>query len=389
MKILEVTPYFDPAWAYGGTPSTVSELSYALARRGHQITVLTTDALAQNARMPSVISKNDLEIHYLRNVSNYMVWHHQLLLPVGIVSFLRKHLRDFDLVHLHGFRTYLNVVAHRYSLKQEIPYVFSAHGGIPQIVRKIAAKRVFDSLFGQRILEDASRLIAVSEAEKIQYASLGISASKIAVVYNGVRLKDYEDLPPRGAFIRRYRIEGKKLITYMGRLNARKGLDTLVKAFHQLAETRDDISLALVGPDDGYRRTLEKLIEDLRPRAPIFFPGLVTMPEKLRVLVDSDVVVYPGAYEIFGLVPFEALLCGKPVVVADDSGCGEIVGKARAGFVVTYGDEARLAEAIKEALAGSKEVENMVDRGRAFVLQRLDWDRLSGEIEGVYLEALS
>ena len=103
MKILQVTPYFSPAWAYGGTPRSVSELCLALAQRGHEITVLTTDALSENSRMPSVISKNELEVHYLRNASNYMVWHHQLPMPLGMLSFLREHIRDFDLVHLHNF----------------------------------------------------------------------------------------------------------------------------------------------------------------------------------------------------------------------------------------------------------------------------------------------
>ena len=59
----------------------------------------------------------------------------------------------------------------------------------------------------------------------------------------------------------------------------------------------------------------------------IEFVGLLTGRARLDLLADADVVVYPSADEVFGLVPLEALLCGTPVVVADDSGCGEVVGR--------------------------------------------------------------
>jgi glycosyltransferase involved in cell wall biosynthesis len=57
---------------------------------------------------------------------------------------------------------------------------------------------------------------------------------------------------------------------------------------------------------------------------------------------DADVLVYPSTYEIFGLVPFEALLCGTPVIVTDDCGCGEIIKEAGCGYLVHYGDVAGL-----------------------------------------------
>ncbi len=53
--------------------------------------------------------------------------------------------------------------------------------------------------------------------------------------------------------------------------------------------------------------------------------GTAAGPRRLELLADADVVVYPSEHEIFGLVPLEALLVGTPVVVADDSGCGEVI----------------------------------------------------------------
>ena len=79
--------------------------------------------------------------------------------------------------------------------------------------------------------------------------------------------------------------------------------------------------------------------------------GLLTGRARLELLADADVVVYPSADEVFGLVPLEALLCGTPVVVADDSGCGEVVGPLDGGQVVAVGDPVALAAAIDRVLA--------------------------------------
>jgi len=283
---------------------------------------------------------------------------------------------------------YQSVVAHRQAMRSGIPYVVSAHGELPRIVRKIHEKGLFDKLFGERVLLDASKVTALSRAEKAIYESMGVPSSRISVVYNIIDATAYQRLPLRGGFIQESGLQNRKIVTYIGRLNARKGLDVLLKSFQVLARRRKDIALLLVGEDDGgYKRTLERLLAELAPEAPVVFTGLITMPRKLEVLVDSDVVVYPSQHEFFGLVPFEALLCGRPIVVAGDSGCGEIVNDARAGRTVAYGDEAGLADAIDNTLEGGEETVGMTDRGRQYVLKHMSSDEIARRVEALYLEA--
>jgi glycosyltransferase involved in cell wall biosynthesis len=64
------------------------------------------------------------------------------------------------------------------------------------------------------------------------------------------------------------------------------------------------------------------------------FTGLLEGRSRLELLASADVVVYPSEHEIFGLVPLEALLAGTPVVVSNDSGCGEVVASTGGGLVV-------------------------------------------------------
>src|SRR5262249_14046515 len=75
-----------------------------------------------------------------------------------------------------------------------------------------------------------------------------------------------------------------------------------------------------------------------------------TGTDRLTALADADVVVYPSANEIFGLVPLEAILAGTPVVVADDSGCGEVINSVGGGTVVPLGDVDALERAIARVL---------------------------------------
>ena len=101
--------------------------------------------------------------------------------------------------------------------------------------------------------------------------------------------------------------------------------------------------LVVAGNDMGGGSAARRLAATLGIADRTLFAGLMTGRARLDLLADADVVVYPSADEVFGLVPLEALLCGTPVVVAGDSGCGEIVGGLEGGQVVALGDPAALA----------------------------------------------
>ena len=80
------------------------------------------------------------------------------------------------------------------------------------------------------------------------------------------------------------------------------------------------------------------------------FTGLLACRERLEALADADVVAYVSEHEVFGLVPLEALLAGTPVVVGDDSGCGELIRSVGGGLVVPVGQSDPLASALEEVL---------------------------------------
>jgi glycosyltransferase involved in cell wall biosynthesis len=195
------------------------------------------------------------------------------------------------------------------------------------------------------MVEEAARVIAVSEAERSQLRSIGVRATAIRLVPNPVGLDEFTPPPARGRLRARLGEPSGPLVVFLGKLTPRKRLDVLIRAFQSVGP---DARLVIAGNDMGAGRHARQLVQALGLENRVVFAGLLRGRERLEALADADVVVYPSQDEIFGLVPLEALLCGTPVVVAGDSGCGEIIAATGGGRIVPAGDVNRLAHAIED-----------------------------------------
>ena len=109
--------------------------------------------------------------------------------------------------------------------------------------------------------------------------------------------------------------------------------------------------LVVAGNDMGAGRGVRALVRALTLEKRARFTGLLRGGDRLEALADASVVVYPSEHEAFGLVPLEAPLAGAPVIVADDSGCGEIIAAVDGGHIVGAGAIEPLARAIDDVLA--------------------------------------
>ena len=337
-------------------------LPRGLVKRGHQVTVCTTDACDQSRRLPKreearsrfhawppIRTRDDVEMRVFPNLSNRLAYHLQLFLPLGLNKYLSDQAGSFDVGHLHACRNIPGAIAAYHLSRAGVPYVLAPNGTGPRIERRQLAKRVFDIVMGQRILHGATRLLAVSDAERQQLHALGVDASAVRVVPNPIDLDEFSPPASRGDFRRRFALPSiAPVVMFLGKLTPRKRVDVLVRAFAQLQ--RRDAWLVIAGNDMGAGRDTRSLVRSLGVGARTVFTGLLRGQERLDALADADVVVYPSQDEVFGLVPLEALLSGTPVIVADDSGCGEIVSRIGGGQVVPLGDVDALARAVGDML---------------------------------------
>ena len=385
MRILQVIPYFYPAWTFGGPVKVAYQLSRELAKKGHDVTVYTTDALTRNSTQKSRFLKvNGVKVHYFRNVSNALAYDHKIFLSPAIFPLVKKEIRWFDIIHLHDYRTFQNVVIHHYARKHRIPYILQAQGSVLRIIEKQRLKKIYDMLWGYKILKDASRVIAVSNTEVGQYKQLGVSENKIVVISNGIDIESFKNLPERKQFKKKYHIREKYMILFLGRVHKIKGIDFLIKSFSKLAKEIDDVALVIAGPDGGYGRKAKTLTKNLGLHDKVRFTGWINGKDKLSAYVDANVLIYPSIFEIFGLVPFEAIMCGTPVIVTNDCGCGELINEAKAGHTVKYGDVELLKEKMRRAIKNPDEGLRMVERGKRYIEEKLGWDRITRKLEELY-----
>ncbi len=389
MHVLQVTPYFPPTWAYGGIPRIVDGLSRALVEQGHRVTVLTTDAFDGERRsgVPADRDHGGVRVLTAPNLSNRGAYRHQLFSPRGVGALLEGAGLDgeapVELLHLHGHRHLLNNLALRWARPRGLPYVFTANGTLHRHERKVGAKLLWDLLFSGSIPLEAARCVAVSAHDQSRHQQAGIPAERVVRIPNGLDLAEFEPLPPRGRFRAQHGLGDRPVVAYLGQVSPRKGVAHLIRAF--AGGGPEGAALVIAGNDMG---GMEEAKEAARG-AEVRFVGLLEGRARIELLADTDVLVYASAAEVFGLVPFEGLLCGTPVVVADDCGCGELIREAGAGLLVRHGDVPGLRARISALLRDREAAGAMVRRGRAFIHERLGFGPIAARHAALYAEVVA
>lgn len=375
MKILQVVPFFTPA--RGGSVIAPYHLSKQLAKRGHEVTIITTDFEFDEEYAKSIKREGAqvIPFHCTVNISLF-------LYSPSMKKWLKNNIKNFDVNHMHSFRSYQNSLVHYYANKHGVPYVLQAHGDIPKIGKQ-GLKKLYDWVSGYKILKDASKIIAVTKIEAEQYKKMGVDEDKIEIVPNGIDLSEYENLPKSGEFRRKYSIrEDEKIILYLGRIHRTKGIDLLVKAFADISKELNNVKLVIVGPDDKYQSALEKLIQELKVDNMVLFMGFVSNEEKMAALVDADVFVNPRADEIFGLVFLEANACGTPVICSKGCGIANVI-DGKTGFAVHNGKD-QLRDAIIMVLSDEELGKRFGEVGRRLVREEFGWGKVVRKVEEAY-----
>jgi glycosyltransferase involved in cell wall biosynthesis len=375
MRILKVTQAYFPYLEKGGPATKVRALAEGLAARGHTVTVLTSAYAPTPEYQTRTIQ--GVEVTYLRALLSDRA----LTVNSGLISFCRRRLREFDVVHIYGLYDLLGPTVAFFCRKHRLPYVLEPMGMYRPIVRSITKKRVYHWLLGGSLVQAARRLIATSQLEEKELHDEGIAPGRVVVRRNGVDLNEFLDLPLPGGFRGELGIQnGRPLVLFLGRISKKKGLDILLRAF---AKLRARAHLAVVGPDDGDGTVAEiqRLRSELKLENEVTVLHARYGRQKLQAMVDADLFVLPSQNENFGNAVAEAIACGTPVLVTDHCGIAPLVDE-KAGLVVPYG-----AEALHAGLARILEDEPLRERLRTGCRQTaatLGWEEPIQQMESIY-----
>jgi glycosyltransferase involved in cell wall biosynthesis len=386
MRILHVIATLDPA--YGGPANIVPPMCAALARRGHGVEIFThryDDADAQK----SMDTRDGVKTtwHTARGLRSYPI-------SAALARSLRQRISDFDVVHVHGLYRFHTLLASRVCRRRQVPYVIQAHGTLDPYHRAIRRwrKALYCLLIENGNLAAASAIQYTTTREQRFAVEAGVRTPGY-VIPIGVEPSLFEDgyrdsdspevvqqLIPEA--------QGRVLVTFLGRLTEKKGLDVLCNAFSVVFRGNEDAHLVIAGPDDeGLGADVHRWVADSGIGGRVSLTGIVTGQAKKALLCASTVFVLPSKDENFGVAVVEALAARVAVVVTPGVALHEELERAEAALVVERSPEA-VSRAILRLLRDDGLRRRLGENGRSLVEHTYSWDRISEQLERMYMDAI-
>lgn len=401
MRIAMVSEHASPLAVLGGVDAGgqnvhVAELSGALADRGHRVTVYTRrDDAAQPVR---VQLRPGVEVVHVDAGPARPVPKDELLPYMGtFASVLAAEwfVDRPDVVHAHFWMSghaalgaVAQVQARTGGVRIPVAQTFHALG----VVKRRHQGAADTSPAEREWLEPAvgrsvDQVVATCSDEAFELKALGVPLQRISVVPCGV---DTEVFTPDGAVeqrTRRYRVLSAS------RLVRRKGVGTMIAALAALVAQGRDVELVVVGGagvagadlvDDPEYQRLDALARSLGVRDHVTFRGQLGQREMPAVYRSADVVVCAPWYEPFGIVPLEAMACGRPVVASRVGGLIDTVVEDATGVHVPPRDEHAVTAAVAALLDDPERRAAYGRAGSARAEERYTWHEVAAASERVY-----
>jgi glycosyltransferase involved in cell wall biosynthesis len=400
LSILYVVHGYKPAYRIGGPITSVSAVAEGLVKKGHRVTVFTTNY--------NVGESLDVEVNKPVDVDGVETWYFEFEEPLQkylpFVPYLSRanpylystRLREellrksagFDLLHAHIPFVYPTYIASVASERAARPFFYHQRGAFDEERLRFRSikKRAYIAAVERRVLQRAATLFALSDAEVASYRSIGATAP-VVVVPNGIDATKFiapTSLEPIGSIS----IEPQDLvILFMARLHPTKGVDRLLEAFKLVAVQNQHAKLVLAGPDEfGLRSRLESIVNESGLRSRVVFPGMVTGEQKRSLLARADLFCLPSDAEGFSIAILEALASETPVLISPR--CHFPAVAAAGAGVIVENDPRIIARELTKLLQQPDVLRDMAKRARKLVLDHYRWDTVVDRTEQVYYDVV-
>lgn len=248
----------------------------------------------------------------------------------------------------------------------------------PQFFPKKDLRRL--NYFTDYAVKDADKIIAVSNSTKndiLKYYP-EINFKKIKVIYHGYDKELFNENIPEGEIKKtksKCQIPNARYIIYVGAIQPRKNIKTLIEAYEIIRKENDlgDLKLVIAG-DLGW--FYEPILEKIKSTEGVIYAGKFKTEDLPALVAGAEVFVLPSLYEGFGLPVLEAMACGTPVAAADNSSLTEIVGEA--GLLFDAYSSQNLAEVLKKVLESDKLRDDLRHKGLGRV-KDFSWEKCARE----------
>ena len=317
----------------------------------------------------------------------------RLGIPYAIpqVSSLKTFLetvKSNDLIHVHGHPYLSSFLAAKIAKRYSKPLVLTQHNTFIEYnnIWDIA-ERLNDLLIGKQVLNEADKIIAVSNATRNYILSLGADPEKIEVVHNGVDLDRFKPLSDvKGKMRKKLRIsEDASVVLTVRRLVYKNGIDTLLESAELVVKKNPCLVFVIVGKGPDFEEVKERIAQ-LGLQRNLRLTGFVSDEDLPLYYNAADLFVLPSkSGEGLPLVALEALACGLPVIATNVGGTSEVMSEDYGKLVPPNSPES-LAEAILEF--SHKDLAILKKKSRMMMEQKYSWNKNVDKLGEIYEELI-
>jgi glycosyltransferase involved in cell wall biosynthesis len=366
-KITYVLPYFFPV--KGGAERNCYELARRMADMGHTVTVLTSSD-----------SKLSGQPDFPFKVERFRRLNHAYYLGFYPGLFTRLMFSRQDIVHVHGFgfiwQDFCLLFKKFWSRTKMIntphgPFMALPNYSLPaKLLRFVYTLK--QKLFLRRLYNG---VIEVNPSQAVWIKKYGFNDKKIHYLPNGISESIFTQTDTTGV-IKQFTLRNKFLITFIGRYEKYKGLDTLINAVAELYKSNKTVRVIAMGEEGKYLDELQQMVRDLKLEKIV---TLLVAPEdelKEELLSVSDLFVVGSQWEAFGIAMLEAMAKENAIITTRTEGGAFLIKEEENGFFYDYGDPVELQSLILKFME-DKTLLKKVQATNTEKAKRFSWDKIS------------
>jgi glycogen(starch) synthase len=390
MRVLMLSWEYPPV-VVGGLGRHVHALSTALARAGHEVTVVTRHvpgaALEEYVEGVRVVRAPEDPPLFPLSTPSLLAWTMAFNHALTRAGLRAAESAEYDVIHAHDWLVTHTAVTLKEHL--DLPLVATIHateagrhqGWLPGEMNK--AIHSVEWWLGS----EACRVLVCSRYMRWEVTRLlELPAERVAVVPNGVDMTRWHAAPKQVTAARsRFAAEGP-LIGYAGRLVYEKGVQDLIAAVPQLRAQHAGLRVVIAG-DGPYRSELYEEVRRHKLHRAVSFTGFLGDGELPALMAATDALVVPSIYEPFGMVALEGASAGAPLAVSTSGGLAEIVEPGVTGVTFPARNPDALAGAVSALLEDDVFTRRVAKQARAMVAERYGWDTVARRTAEVYATA--
>jgi len=361
MEIVQVCPRYYPYM--GGVEKHVREISSKLIEKGFKIKIFATDPYIKSKYV-----EENIDGILVKKFKSY-AFQDTMYFSYPLLQALKK--TRTDIVHAHGYRALPMLEAALAKNTNKAKLIVTTHLGFSKMGKWLY--KIYNPILGKLILSKAEKIIIVSPAELEELPILRSFKEKLTVIPIGIEI-------PQIDMKQKFTSREKITLIYVGRIEKRKGIDTLIKLMKKLDPSK--FQLIIVGSGPYKNKLIQKIKKDKLNN--LLYKGKISDKELQKSLFNSELFISLSEYESHSVALTEAMSYGAVPIVTDVGGNKHIINKS-SGFLVKYPVNVnKVAKTLNSLSNNKKTIQSKALNARKTVVKKYGIRKLVEKVSTIY-----